>query len=143
MRKIFAAFALFACAASAAMASDENLDHAAADAVKTFRTGGSDALVARAERCNSGISPRSRVNNLTPPEQVEYCFAFEMASGYIIHNAPGATQPTDANYLTGMNIKIRAIKNAELVRVITLPEQVDDYLLPRARYVTDAVKQML
>ncbi len=142
MLKVFAVAALLALA-TPAIAGTQNLDKAVADAFSAYGKGGSDALVTAAKICNSGIDTASGSHDMTPGEQAEYCFGFEIASMTIINKEPGAARPQDPNYFRPDNVLLRASINLEHTRVISLPEQVTPYIVPRVDYITSLVNKRL
>lgn len=136
MLKFYAVAALMAALIAPAWADTDNLDHAVADARATFKKGGSDALVNKSQICYTGIDFENGHGNQTPGDQAEYCLGFELASSMLINATPSKT---NAAYFSPQNLLVRGTAALEKARVITLPEQVNPYIVSRLDYVYKVV----
>lgn len=125
--------ALFAVAVPA-MADRANLDRAMVAAFKSYHEGGVQQLYQDASMCTTGVDFNSPTES--PEKQSEYCMAFEY-TGFLILDHEG--ELGDAQYFSSVGVLLRADQNLERAAVISTPEQLNAYFVPRLGYVKKKV----
>jgi hypothetical protein len=84
--------------------------------------------------CYSGVDAHG-AGDKSASDLLDYCLAFEMASASLVNKGPAARREGTERYFTPQEIVVRLVYNLERTRVISLPEQVNPYIVSRAKYI--------
>ncbi|MFM0608673.1 hypothetical protein PQR05_29505 [Paraburkholderia sediminicola] len=133
-KALIAAVATLALFAPTAHADQKNIDIAIGDAVRTYKDGGTDALLDASHTCYPATNRYA--NN---GDKVDYCVAYDIAANKILQNV-GAPIP---EYFKGITMLMRQTGAAEHAHLFVGPDGLLKYMDARINYVQPKVPKRL